>query len=271
MKAMTPVPASTAKVLWKPVAARRKPHSVVPTIWPRFVAALRRPSCTPRAPGRLARHRPVRRPERGAREDEYKLAGEQHPEAVRHHEPQAGGESGYAGAEQDAAPANAVRIGAADEVERLRHHGEREQNADFRHSTAPANTRRAEPPARSFPGRSSRRARRGKEGMRQQRAIIGWLLPHGAVVRGGRAAGRVHCRSGADTACLSSSICRRAAPTAPGPSAGWRALARLRWRFPLALALSTFQESSRAPEDGAHEALRSGSGPGVSALGQTGL
>ena len=74
--------------------------------------------------GELARHRPVRRPERGAREDEYKLAGEQHPEALRHHEPQAGGESGYAGAEQDAAPANAVRIGAADEVERgLRHHG----------------------------------------------------------------------------------------------------------------------------------------------------
>ena len=46
-----PVAASTAKVGAKPAAASRNPHSVVPTIWPKLVAAFRRPSCVPRSPG----------------------------------------------------------------------------------------------------------------------------------------------------------------------------------------------------------------------------
>jgi hypothetical protein len=69
-------------------------------------------------PGKLARHCPGGGPEGGAGEDQGELPQEQHPESLGEHEPDAGRDRGPAGAQHDAPAADAVRIGAADEVER---------------------------------------------------------------------------------------------------------------------------------------------------------
>ena len=80
----------------------------------------------------LARHRPVRRPERRSREHQRKLADQQHAETVGKGEPDGGEPLGPARAEHQSPPADAVGIRAADEIERrLGEHRRREQEADL--------------------------------------------------------------------------------------------------------------------------------------------
>ena len=131
-KAITPVAASTAKVGWKPAAASRNPHSVVPTIWPKLVTAFRRPSCTPRAPGSSLAIAQVagQNAARASTSTSWPTSSIQKPWANINHRPAA--MVATARAEQDAAPADAVGIGAAHQVEgRLREHRDGEQDADL--------------------------------------------------------------------------------------------------------------------------------------------
>ena len=152
-----------AKVAWKAVAASRKPHSAVPDDLAEVGHRVEPPELDAARAGQLARHGPGRRPERGAREDQAELADEQHPEPLGEHEPEAAAAIDPAGAEHDAPAADAVGIGAADQVERrLGQHRGGKQRADLGVGQALGVRRTAARRARSCPGRGSTPARRGR-------------------------------------------------------------------------------------------------------------
>ena len=136
---------------------------MVPTIWPKLVTAFSRPSCTPRVPGSSLAIAQVagQKAARARTSAIWPTSSIQKPCA--NIEPEPGGDGGDAGAEQDAPAADAVGIGAAHQVERrLGQRPAPRTGRRSRRSTGPANRRRAAPPARSSPGRDSRRARRGR-------------------------------------------------------------------------------------------------------------